>query len=100
MLANTNLANTAETLVYTCPVATRAVVTISMCVRDATSSLRLAVANNNTPHISNYIEYDASVPAGGVLERTGVVLSASERVYARTSVANVSINIYGITESA
>lgn len=99
MLATATLDDTTETLIYTCPASTRAVVSVNLVSRSAATTVRLAVVNNATPSNQHYLEYDASVPAAGILERSGLVLAAADRIYAKTSVAGVSVNVWGIEEA-
>jgi hypothetical protein len=72
---------TTDTTVYTCPASTFAVVTVSLCNRNSTTArdIRIAVTTSGTPSDAEYIEYDASLLAKGVLERTGLVLAAGHR---------------------
>lgn len=99
MLAAADLSTTTETLIYTCPASTRAVVSVNICARDSACLVRLAVVNNATPSGQHYLEYDASLPVSGVLERSGIVLAAADRIYVKTSAAGISVNVFGITEA-
>jgi hypothetical protein len=86
------------TVVYTCPANTFAVVTISVCNRNTSSAvdIRVAVANGTTPLDSEFIEYDASLLAKGVVERTGIVLDAGKNIIVRASGTGISAVVYGI----
>ena len=53
-------------------------------------------ANAGLPETDDYLEYEAEILPGGVLERTGVVLEAGRRLYARSSTANTVVMVYGI----
>ncbi len=95
-----DLAAATNTTLYTCPDNTFAVVTVSMCNRGSSSSaVRIAVADTGTPLDSEFIEYDASVLAKGVLERTGIVLAAGQRIVVRSSGVGTSAVCYGIETS-
>ena len=70
-----------NTTLYTCPASTFAVVSVSLCNRDSTtaSNIRIAVCSATTPTTAEYLEYDASLAANGVLERTGIVLDSTNK---------------------
>jgi hypothetical protein len=85
---------------YTCPVDTFAVASVSICNRSSSAtSVRLAVAASDTPLNSEYIEYDSDIQAKGVLERTGIVLDAGKKLVIRASTADVSAIAFGIETS-
>ena len=67
---------------------TSAAVTVRIAIRSA------ALAD------ADYIEYDAKLPANGVIERTGIALSAGEIVTVRASAPGVSARVHGFEETA
>jgi len=87
-----------ETVVYTCPADTFTVAAVSFCNRgNSPASVRLAITtDSDTPELSEFIEYDVEVAAKGVLERTGIVLGADNRIVARSSSVNTSVVAFGI----
>jgi hypothetical protein len=87
---------TTDTTVYTVPSAKTASFTVNICNRGSSAiTARLAVAATSTPANGEWIEYDASIPANGVLERTGIVAEATKQVVAYVSAATASVNVYG-----
>jgi hypothetical protein len=87
----------ANTTVYTCPADTFAVVTVSVCNRSSSAAnIQIAVATTSTPSAAEYLEFDTSLSAKGVLERTGIVLDAGKLLVVRSSAASVNAVVYGI----
>jgi len=96
-LASLDIPVNTYTQIYQCPSTTFAVVTVSICNRGTTPTLiRLTVSDTFPPGNPDYIEFDVSLSANGVLERTGIVLAAGQRVSARSSLGNTSFVVYGI----
>jgi len=90
------------TSVYTCPADTFAIVAVNFLNRgNQAQTFRLAVATSATPNAngSEWIEYDVEVLSKGVLERTGLVLAAGQRIVAYASGGNASVVVYGIETS-
>ena len=101
ILGQAALSATTNTTVYTVPASTLSIVNINVVNRSSTTaaSVRVALAATATPQTSEWIEYDASVPANGVLERTGVAINAGEKVVVYASTANCSANVYGLEQA-
>jgi hypothetical protein len=101
VLASVALNATTYTSIYGPPADTFSVVTVSIVNKNTTSiQVRLALAvNPNIPAPGNYIEYNATVLAGGVLERTGVVIQNGRTIYAYSTQANTDVVVYGIETS-
>lgn len=92
-------AATTNTTVYTVPAATVAVTTISIANTTVSPiAVRLAVAALATPTTSEFIEYDTVIAANGVLERSGVVMNATEKVVVFASAVGLAVSVYGYEE--
>jgi hypothetical protein len=102
-LGTANITTTADTTVYTVPASTFSVVSVNVVNRSssASASIRIAVASSATPGAAEYIEYDSSLVANGVLERTGIVMDASKLIVVSTPTAtpSLSVVVYGIETS-
>ena len=94
-------AATTNTVVYTVPATTVAVVNISVVNRSGSAvTARIALAAASTPQSEEFIEYNSSIPSTGVLERTGVVLGAGKKVVVYSSSADTSVSVYGLESAA
>ena len=98
-LNGVDLTTTNATSVYTCPVTTFSVVSVSICNRSALAvTVRLALTTTgSTPATTDYLEYDSSLSANGVLERTGTVMTAGNQLVVTAGTGNVlSVVVVGI----
>ena len=92
---------TTNTTVYTVPASTVSVVNISVVNRGGSAAtVRVALSATATPNDDEWIEYNTSVGATSVLERTGVVLDATKNVVVYASSADTSISVYGLESAA
>jgi hypothetical protein len=90
----------AGTVVYTVPTGYYGVFNVSITNRNATPiTIRVALAATSTPNVQDYLEYDTSIIANGVFERTGLVAQAGLNVVVYSSAANVGCTVYGIETS-
>ena len=91
-----------DTTVYTVPASTLSVVNINVLNRSGANpvDVRIALATGNSPANSEYIEYDVTVPAKGVVERTGIALNAGKIVVVYCSTSDTSVSVYGLEQAA
>lgn len=88
---------TTDTTVYTVPVATYAVCSVSITNRNPTPVvIRVAMAATGTPDDHEWIEYGTTIIANGVFERTGLVMNAGLNLVVYSDTANVCSSVYGI----
>ena len=65
--------------------------------RNTTSvQIRVAIGTGASPAVADYVDYDVVVPANGILEDTGLVCSSGEKIWVRSSSANVSARAHGL----
>lgn len=85
-----------NTTVYTVPAGKTATFNINMVNQGpAIVAVRIAISDADTPVDSEYIEFNAPMDVGGVIERTGIVASAGKKIVAYSTAAGVTINVYG-----
>lgn len=93
LLAATN------TSIYTVPASTVAVVNVSVCNRNATPIVfRLMHLNGaiGTLAVEDYLEFDVTIQANGILERTGIVMATTHVIGAYSDTANVTVQVHGM----
>lgn len=96
-LGTANLVAGTLTTLYTVPTDTFAVISVSFVNRGNTLlTVRLAAAATDTPTDDEFLEFDTELFGKGVLERTGIILGAGQKIVARASAAGVSAVAFGI----
>jgi len=91
-----------NTLVYTVPVSTYTVCSLSFTNTTASAvTLRVALTTNAaSPGAAEYIEYDTVIAGKGVFERTGMVLQAGMSIVGVSDTnAALAATVYGIETS-
>ena len=101
-LGKTKLAANINTAVYSVPAGKFTTANVAMCnIGDASAKIRLAIVDGSAADIADedYIEYGVDVPSGGVLERTGLTLSAGETVVAWADKNTIVVRVHGYEEA-
>jgi hypothetical protein len=99
-LASEDLAAGTITTVYETPASTYTVASVNIVNRGTQPTvINLAIADLDTPTLGEYIEFETELLPKNILERTGIVLGASQKIVARSSQANVSLVAFGIETS-
>lgn len=102
LLGKAALAADTDTLIYTVPADTVTTLSVLIVNRGTDAAkFRVAITDQVSPVDADYIEFDAVLPpTGGVFERTGLVCSAGEKVYVRSSSADCSVRLNGFEQGA
>jgi hypothetical protein len=88
---------------YQVPAARKATLNLSACNFSASARpVRIAVlpSGSSSPTAADWIEYGVSIAVSGVLERTGLALSAGQSVRVSSDNTDVSFAVFGIEEDA
>ncbi|MBD8051756.1 hypothetical protein [Limnohabitans radicicola] len=98
-LGQADLAATTNTAVYTVPAGKVASFNVNVLNRTTSNvTVRMAISATSSPTNSEFLEYEATVPANGVMERTGLVASAGKNLVIYASSTGVSVNVFGFEE--
>lgn len=98
LLGKSALAANVDSVLYTVPANVVATLSLNLCNR-TTSDIRVRVWIGTGTTDDSVIEYDAMIPPNGVLERTGLVASAGEKVTIRAvEKAGMSARVMGFEE--
>jgi len=97
-LGRANLAAATDTLLFTAG-ATPQTFNVRFANRNASPvkvRVAIGVAGGGAPAVDEYVDYDVTVLANGILEDTGLVASSGEKVWVRSDTANVSVRAHGM----
>jgi len=101
LLGKQKLENWNAKTVYTVPTGKVATVNLNLCNFTGDARKVFVVAcTTNTYVNADFLEHGTLIPAHGVLERTGLVLSAGEKLRAWDDGAGISARAHGFEEDA
>tara|TARA_B110000503_G_scaffold110437_1_gene165270 strand:+ start:457 stop:777 length:321 start_codon:yes stop_codon:yes gene_type:complete len=96
-LASEDLVAGTDTTAYTTPASTYTVASVNIVNRGTQPTvINLAIADLDTPTLGEYIEWETELLPKNILERTGIVLGATQKIVVRSSQPNVSMVAFGI----
>ena len=96
ILGQADLTASTNTTVYAVPAGKYAKVIINVCNRNTNAvNVRIALAVSDTPSNSEWIEYNTSIPSGGVLERGEIFIDNFRKIVVYSDTSSVSVNVYG-----
>lgn len=100
LLGNEDLVASTNTVIYTPSATKTGIITVNICNRNASSvTASVAIASNTNPALSEYIEYETTIPANGVLERPGIALTSTSSIVVNVSANNVSATVFGLEQT-
>ena len=95
-LGSADLTAATDTLLFTASV-TPQTFNVRFANRNASAvKVRVAIGSGASPANTDYVDYDISIPANGILEDTGLVASSGEKIWVRSDSANVSARAHGM----
>lgn len=94
-LGSADLAASTDTLLFTA--ASAQIFNVRFANRNSSAvKVRVAIGTGGAPAAADYVTYDISVPANGILEDTALACSNGEKVWVRSDTANVSARAHGV----
>lgn len=64
------------------------------------SRVKIAISNNDNPNVEDFIENTILKSEGGILERTGMMVSPGEKILITCDAGIIVSRVYGIEQSA
>jgi len=100
LLGKADLAKNTDTSLYTVPADALATVNLNLCNRTANTRKVRIIIRSGTLTNADFLEYDSVMPPFGLLERTGLALSAGETLTVRADGTGISARAHGFEENA
>lgn len=96
-LGVSDLAAAENVTLYTVPIGTFSVISVNLCNRsNQACNVRVAISTSASPTNAEFIEFDTELLGKGVLERTGIIMNAGQRLVVYSNAAGVSAVAFGI----
>jgi hypothetical protein len=90
-----------NTTLYTVPANKVATANVLLVNRGSGSAtVKVAISTAATPADKDYIDYNATIKPGGILERLGLVCSANEKIIVNSDSGNLSARVHGFEAEA
>lgn len=61
-------------------------------------SVKVALCKGASPLNQEYIDFDVTIPANGVMEDTSLIIPSEETIYVWSNSSNVCVRVHGIEE--
>jgi hypothetical protein len=98
-LASADLVGGADTMIWQNNTGAVVTVNIRFCNRTTSdTAVRVAIGpagGGASPVAADYVTYDATLLANGILEDTGQRVDPLEKLYVRSAASNVSVRAFG-----
>lgn len=89
------------TVLYTVPADTFTVASVSIINRGSVPlNIRLAASDTSVPTNAEFLEYDTTIAAKSMLERTGIVLQAGKNIVVYADATSCNSIAFGIETAA
>jgi len=96
LIGSADLAATTNTLIGGAALGTSKIVNIRIANRNSTEvAVQVAIGTGSSPAVADYIDYNTVVKGFSILEDSGFVCKATEKIWAYSDTANVTVRAMG-----